>query len=391
MPDGNYPTILFVQSFLEHPRGGIGQYESQMFHRLSQVKNIELYIPKIRAIKIPRIFHKFFFVNVKAFAENNPFWINIPKRRSVIVHLSHQFMGIAIPITKIRGLFSQSKPRIVITVHDLYDLETYQNPLLRNFQPNWRWADKLANKMMLMGIGFADHVIVDSYATKEFVVRVIPKMRKKISVIHLGWDGLDGEEPRRNLNRRKPRQILYVGSLHPRKNVLTLVNAISLLRRQAYDVNLILAGALRTSSVPREIISTDGVVVLGEVTSAQIQELYESSSVFAFPSLSEGFGLPLIEAMGFGCPVVASDIPIFREIAGDAAVYVSPLDTEAWATAIRTLLDDEYSRATLSQKGINIAKQYSWDTAFQETLAVYDKVTGQSHENSLNNSIIKYR
>ncbi len=372
MLEGKVRNVLFVYSFLAHPRGGIGQYELQISQRLRQDPHIQLTLSKLGPINIPRFLRKVFFLDLKAFADNNPIWYNVPSDKIFIVHLSHQFMAISIPIIKVRGFFSRFVPKTIVTVHDLYDLETQWNPLLHNFHPVWKWSDGLVNYMMLKGIGLADHIIVDSNATKDSVLRVLPRVRHKISVVYLGHDSSGDKTPETSV--RNPRQVLYVGSLHPRKNVLTLVQAISLLREQDYNVHLILAGASRTKSIPNEIKNAEGVELLGEVTADQIRDLYRTSSLFAFPSLSEGFGLPLIEAMSHGCPVLASDIPVFREVGQDAAVYVPPLNITDWALTIKKILNDKSTLLNLSQKGVCRASQFQWNKTFTHTIHVYDQV-----------------
>ena len=365
-------NVVFVYSFLEHPKGGIGQYEFQLSKRLKQDAYTQLKISKIKAVRVPPFLRKLLFWNLKAFVENNPIWFDVPKDKLFIVHLSHQFMAISVPIIRIRGFFSRFTPKIVVTVHDLYDLETQWNPFLQDFRPKWKWSDRLVNYMMIKGIGLADHVIVDSNATKKTVLRLSPGIKDKISVVYLGHESSDNEVLKPVV--KNPRQVLYVGSLHPRKNILTLVKAISLLRDQDYEVNLVVAGATRTTSIPDEIKNARGVQLLGEVTTTQIQGLYKTSSLFAFPSLSEGFGLPLIEAMSFGCPVLASDIPVFREVGEDAAVYVPPLSVLEWARNVKKLLGDSSTLLSLSERGIHQARKFQWNKTYRETLFVYDYI-----------------
>lgn len=360
-------TVCFVYSFLESPRGGIGQYELQLSKRLKDC--IPLNLCFLRPVNLAPHIPKVFGIDLQSYLQNNPIWFDMPASRNVIIHLSHQFMGIAIPLMKIRALASRSRSKIIITVHDLYDLETHWNPLLNHLKPNWRWSDKLSSFFMIKSIGLADRIIVDSQTTKETLLTILPHVQNKISVIYLGWNG-----PLKNIGsiKRKSNQVLYVGSLHPRKNILTLIKAITILRKQGRDVTLTIAGASRTTNIPDEIRNVDGVEFTGELHLEDIGKLYATSSIFAFPSLSEGFGLPLLEAMGYGCPVVASDIPIFRELAGDAAMFVSlPQDEVQWANMIGGLLSNEQERNILSQKGNERSALFTWEKTFAATLAIY--------------------
>lgn len=362
------PMICFVYSFLEHPQGGIGQYELQLTERLRSVDEIYLQTSRIVPLKLPFRIPRLFGVDLNAFLKNNPMWFDVPKSHKFTVHLSHQFMGLAIPFIKLRGFISGFKPNIIITVHDLFDQETHWNPMLKHLKPNWRWSDRLSNFLMIKSIGLADQIIVDSHATMGSVVKVLPRSKDKISVVHLGWSvpSVIGKA-----STRKSNQVLYVGSLHPRKNIQTLVKAVTILRKTGHDVKLILAGAPRITHKVDEIQNVDGVEILGEVTFEEIRRLYATSTVFALPSLSEGFGLPLIEAMGYGCPVIASDIPVFREIAQDSAIFVAPQDEMRWADAIRLLLEREQERAALAERGLALAYKFKWEKTLVETLAVY--------------------
>jgi glycosyltransferase involved in cell wall biosynthesis len=110
---------------------------------------------------------------------------------------------------------------------------------------------------------------------------------------------------------------------------------------------------------------------IGRVTEADLWALYSAAAVFAFPSLHEGFGLPVLEAMAAGAPVVASDIAAIREVAGDAAVLVPPGDAASWAQAIEALLADGPRRADMIEQGRRRAKLFTWASTAAATLEVY--------------------
>ena len=150
--------------------------------------------------------------------------------------------------------------------------------------------------------------------------------------------------------------VLWVGSLEPRKGLGTLVAAAATLARRGAAPTLVLAGyaGWRNSKV----ISPDDRAVLGpalrelgRLPQPELNALYASATLFAFPSLHEGFGLPVLEAMAAGAPVVASDIPALREVAGDAAVLVPPADTGAWAEALSRVLESPSLQADLAGAG----------------------------------------
>ena len=173
--------------------------------------------------------------------------------------------------------------------------------------------------------------------------------------------------------------VLWVGSLEPRKGVATVVAAMARLGRP--DVHLVLAGFpgwLGDDLVPAADRAALGARLhqLGVVGDEELWALYGGAAVFAFPSRHEGFGLPVIEAMSQGTPVVASDIPVLREVAGRAARFVAPGAVEQWAEAIQALLADDAERAQLGREGRSRAGQFDVATTISGIRAVYEEVLG---------------
>jgi glycosyltransferase involved in cell wall biosynthesis len=174
--------------------------------------------------------------------------------------------------------------------------------------------------------------------------------------------------------------VLWVGSLEPRKGVGTLVAAMAqLARRRLRGTSppvLVLAGYpgwQNSALLPAAELARlgPGFRQIGRVTDAELWALYSGATVFAFPSLHEGFGLPVLEAMAAGAPVVASDIAAIREVAGAAALLVPPGDAGAWAEAIAALLADGPRRAEMAEKGRRRAELFSWASTAAATLQVY--------------------
>jgi glycosyltransferase involved in cell wall biosynthesis len=163
--------------------------------------------------------------------------------------------------------------------------------------------------------------------------------------------------------------ILFVGTLEPRKNLAKLVEALS---GQVDLPPLVVAGAQGWGDV--SIAASDNVKFLGHVEERFLSGLYAAASVMAYPSLWEGFGLPVLEAMAQGTPVVTSELISTQEVAGGAAVLVDPRSAESIQHGIRTALAD---RASLSQRGLERATHASWSTTAQLTAAAYDEVIAQ--------------
>ena len=173
---------------------------------------------------------------------------------------------------------------------------------------------------------------------------------------------------------------LYVGTLQPRKNLERLLQAYALLQqRMAIEWSLVLAGAPgRQSETLLDLATTlqiaDRIYFLGYVPEIDLAALYKGAHFFTFPSLFEGFGLPVLEAQSYGVPVMTANNSSLPEIAGEAALLVDPTDVEALADAMLRLSEDETLRQQLIAAGHENVKRFSWEKAARETLAVFEKV-----------------
>ena len=175
------------------------------------------------------------------------------------------------------------------------------------------------------------------------------------------------------------RYLLAVGTLEPRKNLTTLVRAFARLRdRSEIDraVGLVLAGARGWLDDPifRTVQSLgleDAVRFPGFIDDDDLPAVYQGAELVVFPSLYEGFGLPLLEAMACGAPVVASNTSALPEVAGGAAILVDPLDVDGMARAVAGVLGDEALRGRLREDGVARASEFSWETAARRTLDAY--------------------
>jgi len=175
------------------------------------------------------------------------------------------------------------------------------------------------------------------------------------------------------------RFILNVGALEPGKNQATLVRAFRRLRRGGVEQALVIAGppAWRYERLLRLVDRlglTDEVRFLGYVPAEDLVALYNLADLFAFPSLYEGFGLPPLEAMACGTPMVCSNAASLPEVVGDAAITVDPYDVEGLAQAMHRVLTDASLREELRAKGLAQAKQFTWERTARETVAVYRQV-----------------
>ncbi|MGH3111403.1 MAG: glycosyltransferase family 4 protein, partial [Gaiellaceae bacterium] len=208
----------------------------------------------------------------------------------------------------------------------------------------------------------ASAVVCVSEATLEGLLGSTQTDARRCEVIGEGPQLLDGTTDRPSAEEP---YVLYVGSLDPRKNVDTLVDAFA--AGDAPPAMLLIAGPTdsRSDGALRRRLARHGVGHrvrhLGFVSAQQLDALYRDALALVLPSLYEGFGLPVLEAMERGTPVVASDIPPLREVADDAALYVArPLDVEAWRGALHRICSDDALRAELSRRGATAAGRFAW-------------------------------
>lgn len=198
-------------------------------------------------------------------------------------------------------------------------------------------------------------------------------------------DSMEAIEAFRSKYGLPERFILFVGALEPGKNLVRLLEAFLRLRCQSTRIQhkLVLAGpwGWGSTGILRSIDDLElerDVIVTGFVAEEELPLLYNSADLFAFPSLYEGFGLPLLEAMACGTPVIASNTSSLPEVVGEAGMLVNPYDVEGWTLAMKRVLSDENLQAKMISTGMDRAKLFSWKRTAQATLAIFEKV-GNAH------------
>jgi glycosyltransferase involved in cell wall biosynthesis len=216
----------------------------------------------------------------------------------------------------------------------------------------------------------SDAIIAVSEFTKHAVVSLLGVDASKVRVIHHGVRDL----PSYHIPREKV--VLNVGVIQKRKNIARLVEAFETLEP---GWRLVLAGSFGYGSADilariERSPACDRISVLGYVSHDDLARWYSRAMIFAFPSLDEGFGMPVLEAMAAGTPVITSGRSALPEVAGDAAVLVDPWDTEALGTALRLLAGDEELRRDWAWRGMARARLFSWEQAAKQTWEVYREV-----------------
>ena len=282
---------------------------------------------------------------------------------------------------------------------DVFHATDYRIPRLRNLpvcatlfdaiplsHPEWanpRWrAPK--NFLLRKSALWADRVLTISHAMVPELVEQFAIPSERISVTPLGvaprW--FDREMPERIADTRKrldlaPDYFLFVGTLQPRKNVERIVAAYQRLSPQLQAAHqLVIAGkegwrAHELVAHLRALAPKGRVRWLNYVDEADLRALYQGAAAFVFPSLYEGFGLPVLEAFASGVPVVTSTATSLPEVAGDAALLVDPLDTDAIAAAMSVLVDDSGMSGRLRKSGLARAATYTWERCAGQTAAIF--------------------
>jgi len=267
--------------------------------------------------------------------------------------------------------------RTVVSVMD-FSFEVY---------PQWHPQERIEyfRKKFWKNIGRADRIIAISNFVRDEAVNKFNLPAEKVRVVRLGFNKdvfrlmAPGElAPVKAKYGLPDTFMLCVGSMEPRKNLLNLLKAyLSLTAAVRKEFKLVFVGFKGWEN--REIMDLiekvkDDAVYLGYITDAELGALYNLASFFVYPSFYEGFGLPPLEAMACGCPVVVSHAASLPEVCGDAAIYVNPLDPESIAGGIQKAATDELLRKALRSAGLKRSEEFSWEKTAVQHLEIFDEV-----------------
>ncbi|MCP4536814.1 MAG: glycosyltransferase family 4 protein [Chloroflexi bacterium] len=298
-----------------------------------------------------------------------------PLRKNALKHLTVQQMATLL------WLKPQLHPTVV-TVHDIVpylmrhnrDQSTFLHPL-----------EALFDRIAMTALRKADILVAISQFTKKTLIEALSCQEDKIRVVLYGVDHNTfkpapvSEEFRAHYGMTdEGHYILYVGSENPRKNLPRLLRAFAMLKAKVPDVKLIKVGTpqylaqfQQLQQLVCELSLEDSVVFHNHPPEQDLVTFYNAADVFVFPSLYEGFGMPPLEALACGTPVVCSNAASLPEVVGDAAITVDPYDVEAWTEAMHRVLTNASVKEELREKGLKWAKQFTWERTARETIAVY--------------------
>ncbi len=271
------------------------------------------------------------------------------------------------------------RARTVLTVHDLSFIrrpECFHKPLLA-----------YASRSIPRAVARADVILADSESTRQDLLELLHVPQDRVFVVYPAVESRFKPQEDSGAIRAVVRPhgirlpfILGLGTLQPRKNFARLIRAYDLLRREHHvPHHLVIAGAKGwlyddIDETIDELGLHEQVLLPGFVADDDLPALYSAADVFAFPSLYEGFGIPVLEAMACGTPVVTTPVSSLPEAAGEAALFVSPEDVEALADALWQLIDDSALRNELRSRGFQQAKRFTWAAAAKKVLGIYQSL-----------------
>ncbi|TFD29408.1 glycosyltransferase family 4 protein [Cryobacterium cryoconiti] len=265
-----------------------------------------------------------------------------------------------------------SRVPVVLTVHDLLP---FRHP---EYVPG-AYSHVLRTMIRVAARG-ARRVLTVSVASADDIVRYLKVPVGRVDVVPLaGQDADVPASPHAEPLPRLPRHVLAVGNRMPHKNFPLLLQALALVPAESRP-HLTVTGSHGDDPLAPVVAGLGleaWVSLRGWLSSEELDRLYAESSLIVFPTLFEGFGLPVLEAMSRGCPVVCSDIPVLHEVAGDAAVYVAPQDAAALAATMAGLLDDPAELARLSAQGRDRARTFSWARTARHTVASFQRALAE--------------
>ena len=275
-------------------------------------------------------------------------------------------------------LILPTRGKTIVTVYDLFFMD---HPLLVG-----RQAGKYFRRRIDDSLRKADGILTISQFVRTQVLERFGLKESKVRAVHLGVDASFSESPTEEAQksvRQKyalpPSFLFFVGNIEPRKNLVRLIDALALLGRAQNRIPLVIAGKKerdydRLVDKIRKHGLESQIILLDFLPPLELRILYRLATAFVFPSLSEGFGLPVAEAMASGLPCALSRAPALPEIAEQAALFFDPENTEEMAQTIDSLLHDEDLRADLITKGRKRALDFSWEKTAEETLRFYESI-----------------
>lgn len=390
--------ILYdYQIFNIQKYGGISRYFYELLKQLSLMNNIDIDLPILYS-------SNFYLMNSSLLNKD------VSEQKPDNIFFGIQFAGMA-KIERILGRLSilehpmienqkLSIDKIVMSNYDVFHPTYYDNYFLKYV------SDKpfvltvydmiheiLSGKYLKRKKGFIDrkkilmnkaaHIIAISENTKKDIIDIYGIENSKISVVYLG-NSLDGSISGENNITLPENYLLYVGDRGAYKNFIFFIKSIKPLLNKEKDLFLVCAGSTAFSSKEKSIIAENGltekIVFFPLVDDQTLTHIYKKALCLVFPTLYEGFGIPVLEAFACGCPAVISNTSSLPEVGGDAVLYFYPEDADSILESVKKVVFDKEVQKELSEKGIEQLKKFSWKKCALQTRSVYQNIIAEGRK-----------
>lgn len=361
-------NVVFDGLLIDSNRAGIGNYGINLIEYLISYKdiNFKVFLQDCVKLKYHNICYRKSYKRRIGRIIDEQLFLPSGLSKYDLVH----FIDYSSPVLKLNFPF-------IITIHDLS---------FYKFSETFSKGSRMFKKFLTpISIKRAERIIADSQNTKNDIIELFPEAENKIRVIYPGkpdFKRVDDIKLIEDIKRKyciQGKYILGVCTIEPRKNIKRLVQACELLFQDFQDIILVLVGKqgwlyddifteIKDSSIRDRIVTT------GYVQQQDLPYIYSGAEVFAYPSLYEGFGLPPLEALCCGVPVVVSNTSSLPEVVGDAGLYCDPYSVESIKDGISNILKDKVLKNKLSRKGIMRAEMFSWRDTAKKVVEVYREI-----------------
>ena len=361
---------------------GLGRVAENLLRSLAKIDHENEYLVIQRAdmkepiVSGPRFIVDYHSYDIASIQNAFHFGLMLQSYNPSIYHSLYSFLPFFVP----------RETKTVVTIHDF---NWVQRPSIAAAVPWKGWVNSLYGRPMhAHTVASANRIVCVSQQTRNDLYCLYPNVRKSGSVIHHGVNIEEFRSGKVSPNFRlygKQRFILSVGNSRPYKNPEGTLRAFARLKREPGhdDIRLLIVGRgdrwPRLQRFARENGIAHAVDFIGMVSDAELAFLLKHALLLSFPSLWEGFGLPVIEAFAFGCPVIVSNVASLKEVAADAAWMIDdPYSDEEIAVAMRTIINDKTVRQRLREKGLKKATDFSWDKAAVDYLTIYNQLMNET-------------
>lgn len=336
---------------------GMSKYQSEINSKLGNVKLNRIEYPDIsKTPGVNKIVEYFVY----------PFIVKKEVTKNKVKHVTRQDLAFLLELIDLK--------KTIVTCHDIIPIAYYhtQNPI---------W------KLNAKGLRKAEKIITVSEFSKNDIIKHIRYPEDKIEIIppavnhNLYYQNRNKSILKKYGIKEDEKVILYVGAEEPRKNIQVLINSFDKLKSKISQIKLLKVGTPNYLRVREKLLKQieslnlqKDVIFAGYVPESELAKIYNAVDLFVFPSLYEGFGIPPLEAMACGTPVITSNSSSLPEVVGDAAIIIDPYDANKFAEEMYEVLTEDGLREEMIRKGLDRSKMFSWEKAARKTREIYEQV-----------------